>query len=155
MSIEYRHIVRVAETDIPGELPVAWGLARIKGVGYNFAIGICRVLKLDPNMLVGYLSDEDVTRIEELIKDPKKFGFPTWVLNRRKDYETGEDLHLASSDLIYYAREDINREIRIRSWRGVRHSQGYKVRGQKTHTTGRLGPIVGVQRKKAQQQQQK
>lgn len=152
MTMEYRHIVRIAETDIPGELTVAWGLARIKGVGYNLAIGICRVLNLNPNMLVGYLSDEDVMRIEEIIKEPKKFGLPSWILNRRKDYETGENLHLVSSELIYYVREDINREIRIRSWRGIRHSQGYKVRGQKTHTTGRLGPIVGVQRKKAQQQ---
>lgn len=153
MAVEYRHIVRIAETDIPGGLPLAWGLARIKGVGYNLAVGICRSLNLDPSIPVGYLSDEDVAKIEELIKDPRRFGFPAWILNRRKDYETGEDVHLVSSNLIYYAREDINREIRIRSWRGVRHSQGYKVRGQKTHTTGRLGPIVGVQRKKAQQQQ--
>ncbi|MCS7110886.1 MAG: 30S ribosomal protein S13 [Ignisphaera sp.] len=153
MAVEYRHIVRIAETDIPGSLSLAWGLARIKGVGYNLAIGICRVLNLNPSMQVGYLGDEDVARIEELIREPKKFGFPPWTLNRRKDYEAGENFHLVSSDLIYYAREDINREIRIRSWRGIRHSQGYKVRGQKTHTTGRLGPIVGVQRKKAQQQQ--
>ena len=152
-AIEYRHIVRIAETDIPGELSLAWGLAKIKGVGYNMAVGICRVLGLNPSMLVGYLSDEDVTKIEELIKNPQKFGFPSWILNRRRDYETGEDMHLVSSDLIYYVREDINREIRSRSWKGIRHSQGYKVRGQKTRTTGRLGPVVGVQRKKAQQQQ--
>jgi len=152
-ATEYRHIVRIAETDIPGDLSLSWGLAKIKGVGFNMAIGICRILGLDPNTLIGYLSDEDVARIEEVVRNPKKFGFPPWTLNRRKDYETGEDLHLVSSDLIYYVRDDINREIRIRSWRGVRHSQGYKVRGQRTHTTGRLGPIVGVQRKKVQQQQ--
>ncbi|MDK6028547.1 30S ribosomal protein S13 [Ignisphaera sp. 4213-co] len=151
----YRHIVRIAETDIQGDVSLAWGLARVKGIGYNMAIAICRKLGLDPNMLVGYLRDEDVAQIEELIKNPIKYGIPSWMLNRRKDYETGVDMHLVSSELIYYARQDIEREIRIRSWKGVRHSLGYKVRGQKTHTTGRVGPVVGVQRKKAAQQQQK
>ncbi|MEL9939804.1 MAG: 30S ribosomal protein S13 [Ignisphaera sp.] len=150
----YRHIVRIAETDIPGNISLAWGLAKIKGVGYNMAIAICRKLGLDPSSLVGYLRDEDVAQIEEVIKNPLKYGFPSWMLNRRKDYETGQDMHLTSSELIYYARQDIDREIRIRSWKGIRHSMGYKVRGQKTHTTGRIGPVVGVQRKKAAQQQQ-
>jgi small subunit ribosomal protein S13 len=155
-TTSFRHIVRIAETDIPGNIGLAWGLARVKGIGYNMAVAICRKLGLDPNMPVGYLSDEDVMQIEEVVKNPLKFGFPLWVLNRRRDYETGQDLHLVSSELIYYARQDIEREVRIKSWRGVRHSLGYKVRGQRTHTTGRVGPVVGVQRKKtAQQQQQK
>jgi small subunit ribosomal protein S13 len=150
----YRHIVRIAETDIPGELPLVWGLARIKGVGYNMALALCRVLGYDPHMIVGFLSDEDVRRIEETIKNPAKYGFPSWTLNRRKDYETGIDMHLVSSELMFYARQDIDRETRIRSWKGIRHALGYKVRGQRTHTTGRIGPTVGVARKKQQQQQQ-
>lgn len=150
----YRHIVRIAETDIPGELPLTWGLARIKGVGYNMAVAICRILGYDPLSIIGFLSDEDVKRIEEIIKSPNKFGFPSWMLNRRKDYETGLDMHLVSSELIFYARQDIDRETKIRSWKGIRHALGYKVRGQRTHTTGRIGPTVGVARKKQQQQKQ-
>uniref|UniRef100_A0A7C4FFA4 Small ribosomal subunit protein uS13 n=1 Tax=Ignisphaera aggregans TaxID=334771 RepID=A0A7C4FFA4_9CREN len=153
-ATNFRHIVRIAETDIPGNLSLAWGLAKVKGIGYNMAIAICRKLGLDPSTLVGYLDDEEVAQIEEIVKNPQKFGFPSWMLNRRKDVETGESLHLVSSELIYYARQDIEREIKIKSWRGVRHSLGYKVRGQKTHTTGRVGPVIGVQRKKAAQPQQ-
>jgi len=153
-ATSFRHIVRIAETDIPGNLSLAWGLAKVKGVGYNTAIAICRKLGLDPSILVGYLDDEEVVQIEEVVKNPQKFGFPSWMLNRRKDVETGESLHLVSSELIYYARQDIEREVKIKSWRGVRHSLGYKVRGQKTHTTGRVGPVIGVQRKKAAQPQQ-
>jgi len=153
-ATNFRHIVRIAETDIPGNLSLAWGLAKVKGIGYNMAIAICRKLGLDPSILVGYLDDEEVAQIEEIVKNLQKFGFPSWMLNRRKDVETGESLHLVSSELIYYARQDIEREIKIKSWRGVRHSLGYKVRGQKTHTTGRVGPVIGVQRKKAAQPQQ-
>lgn len=150
----YRHIVRIAETDIPGDITLAWGLARIKGVGYNMAMSICRVLGYDPNIFIGYLTDEDVKKIEEIIKNPLSFGFPSWVVNRRKDYESGQNMHLVSSELIFYARQDIDREIKIKSWRGIRHALGYKVRGQRTHTTGRVGPTVGVSKKKQQQQQQ-
>jgi len=140
--------VRIAGTDIPGELALAWGLAKIKGVGYNFAMAICRVLGLDPKMKTGFLTDEEIAKIEDVIKNPLNYGIPNWMLNRRKDYETGQDLHLVGSDLIFYVRKDIEREIRIRSWRGIRHALGYKVRGQRTHTTGRLGPTVGVKRKR-------
>ncbi len=152
VSREYRHIVRIAETDIAGEIPLSWGLSRIKGVGYNMAVAICRILGLDPSMPIGFITDQEIEKIEELLKNPQKYSIPAWFLNRRKDYETGNDMHLVSSELIYYVRQDIDREIRIRSWRGIRHAMGYKVRGQRTHTTGRIGPVVGVQKKKAQQQ---
>lgn len=154
MSATFRHIVRVADTDLPGDVSLAWGLAQVKGVGYNMSLAVCRVLNLDPNMPVGFLTDEDVENIEKVLRDPKAFGIPTWMLNRRKDPETSNDVHLVSSDLIYYVRQDIEREIKIRSWRGVRHALGYKVRGQRTHTTGRVGPVVGVQRKKTAQQKE-
>ncbi|MBP1357848.1 MAG: 30S ribosomal protein S13, partial [Sulfolobus sp.] len=61
------------------------------------------------------------------------------------------DLHLISSDLLFYVRNDIEREKKIKSWRGVRHSLGLKVRGQRTRTTGRTGMTIGVKRSKAAQ----
>jgi len=145
---EFRHIVRIAATDIPGDLPLAEGLAKIKGVGYNFAVAVCRMLGLDPRMKLGFLTDAEVTKIEDAIKNPAKYKIPSWMFNRRKDYETGLDMHLVGADLIYYARQDIEREKRIKSWRGIRHALGYKVRGQRTHTTGRIGPTVGVARRR-------
>ncbi len=140
----YKHIVRIAGVDVEGELPLAYGLAKIKGIGYHTGLAIARKLGLDPRLRIGYLSEEDVAKIEEAVKNPKAIGLPSWYLNRRKDYVTGEDRHLIGADLIYEARQDIERLKRIRCWRGIRHSLGLKVRGQRTHTTGRLGPVVGV-----------
>jgi small subunit ribosomal protein S13 len=45
-------------------------------------------------------------------------------------------------------REDINLLRKIRSYRGIRHERGLKVRGQRTKSTGRRGLVVGVIRKK-------
>ncbi len=148
MGTQFRHIVRIAGVDIEGDLPLPYGLAKIKGIGYNFALAITRILGYDPRLRIGFLTDEDVKRIEDVISNPSKYGIPTWYFNRRKDYVTGEDKHLIGADLIFAARQDIEREIKIKSWRGIRHALGLKVRGQRTHTTGRIGPTVGVSRRR-------
>ncbi len=57
-------------------------------------------------------------------------------------------MHLVGAELLYYVRRDIEREKKIRSWRGIRHALGLKVRGQRTATTGRLGMTIGVHRRK-------
>jgi len=144
----FRHIVRIAGMDIEGDLLLPYGLAKIKGIGYNFALALIRVLGYDPRLRVGFLTDEDVKRIEDAINNPSKYGIPSWYFNRRKDYVTGEDKHLIGADLIFAARQDIEREIKIKSWRGIRHALGLKVRGQRTHTTGRIGPTVGVSKRR-------
>ncbi len=145
---QFRYIVRIAGTDINGKLKLAYGLAEIKGIGYTTALAIARMLGLNPEKRIGFLTDEEIKRIEEAVKDLRSLGLPAWLYNRRKDYETGEDKHLIGAELLFHARRDIEREIRIGSWRGVRHRVGLKVRGQRTHTTGRLGMTVGVKKKK-------
>ena len=144
----FRHIVRIAGVDVEGDLLLPYGLAKIKGIGYNFALALIRVLGYDPRLRVGFLTDEDVKRIEDAINNPSKYGIPLWYFNRRKDYVTGEDKHLIGADLIFAARQDIEREIKIKSWRGIRHALGLKVRDQRTHTTGRIGPTVGVSKRR-------
>ena len=69
-------------------------------------------------------------------------------MNRPRDRLSGRMLHLIGSDLEFARKNDIDRLRRIKSWRGVRHSLGLKVRGQHTRTTGRGGMAVGVSRKK-------
>ncbi len=144
----FRYIVRIAGVDIDGNWKVAYGLAKIKGVGVTLAYTICRKLGIDPEMRIGNLTENDVKKIEEALSDLKKLNLPSWLFNRRKDYETGEDLHLIGSDLIMAVRKDIEVMKKIRSWKGIRHSLGLKVRGQRTRTTGRLGLTVGVKRKR-------
>ena len=68
------------------------------------------------------------------------------MLNRRKDPQTGRDLHLLASDLTLAQREDIDIMKETRSWKGERHARGLKVRGQRTKTTARKGRSVGVSR---------
>ena len=120
------------------------GLTQIKGIGGMFAKAIINLLKLSPNSSIGYLSEEQVKSIEKIIKDPVSSNFPTWFFNRQKDVETGNDLHLLTSDITLTIRNDIERERVASSWRGYRHMFGLKVRGQRTRCTGRKGGAVGV-----------
>ncbi|RMF30503.1 MAG: 30S ribosomal protein S13, partial [Candidatus Nitrosothermus koennekii] len=85
--------------------------------------------------------------IEEALKDPTRVNIPVWYLNRRKDIETGKDIHLITSDLDMTLRNDLERERITQSWRGIRHMYGLKVRGQRTRTTGRRrGGTIGVRK---------
>lgn len=141
---EYRHIVRIVGNDIPGDKKILLGLTQIRGIGYNFANAILDSLKIDINTNIGYLSESQVQSIEHIINDPLSANFPTWFVNRRKDVETGKDLHLITSDIEFTVRNDVERERLSGSWRGYRHMFGLKVRGQRTRTTGRKGGAVGV-----------
>lgn len=143
-SQEYNHIIRIVGNDIPGEKKIVIGLTQIKGIGYNFATAILDTLKINPDSNVGYLTESEAQAIEKLITDPSSANFPSWFLNRRKDVETGKDIHLLTSDVDFTLRNDIERERIVNSWRGYRHIFGLKVRGQRTRCTGRKGGAVGV-----------
>lgn len=145
---EYRHIVRIAGHDINGQENLIQGLTRIKGVGIRLAKVLLNRLELDPYSRLGYITDETIAKIEEILKDPVSFKIPHWYVNRPRDRHTGKMVHLIGSDLEFIHRGDIDRLKRIRAWRGIRHALGLKVRGQHTRTTGRAGMAVGVSRKK-------
>lgn len=145
---EYRHIVRVAGRDIDGQENLLQGLTRITGVGLRLSSAIIRKLELDPSIRLGLLDDAIIQKIENLLSDPLAAGLPAWYVNRPRDRYTGKDLHIIGSDLDFAQKTDIERLKRIRAWRGIRHSLGLKVRGQRTRTTGRHGGTVGVSRKK-------
>ena len=70
------------------------------------------------------------------------------MLNRRKDYETGEDVHFVSIDISTKVEDDFNRMKKIKSYKGVRHQSGHKVRGQRTYSNGRRGLALGVSKGK-------
>jgi len=144
MSTEYQHMIRILGNDIPGDKKILVGLGQIKGIGYMFANTILNVLKINSNQRIGHLSTEQVESIENIIKNPSSSNFPSWFLNRRKDVETGKDIHLLTSDIAFTVRNDIEREKTTGSWRGYRHMYGLKVRGQRTRCTGRKGGAVGV-----------
>jgi small subunit ribosomal protein S13 len=147
MSKEFRHIVRIIDADVDGTLKVPYALTKIKGVSLNLANTILKKAGINADMRAGFLTEAEVEKIEEIIKEPKKYGFPEWLFNRRKDLETGKDMHLIGADLVLKTKMDIDKMKGIKSWRGYRHAYGLKVRGQRTRTTGRKGKAVGVRKK--------
>jgi small subunit ribosomal protein S13 len=147
MSREFQYIIRFAGTDIHGTQPVTYALTNIKGVGIKLANAIIEKSGLSPEARMGFLSSSEVEKIEDVLQNPMKYGIPRWLLNRRKDRETGKDLHLLGSDLVLQTKNDIEGMKKIRSWKGFRHSYGLKVRGQRTRSTGRKGKAIGVKKK--------
>ena len=149
MSGEFRHILRIIDTDVDGTLKAPYALRKIKGISLNLANAILKKAGINPDVRAGFLTESEVERIEEIINEPTKFGLPNWLLNRRKDLETGKDMHLISADLVLRTKMDIEQMKEIKSWRGYRHSYGLKARGQRTRTTGRTGKALGVKKKEA------
>ncbi|RLG07140.1 MAG: 30S ribosomal protein S13, partial [Thaumarchaeota archaeon] len=104
---EFRPIVRFLGTDLDGSLKVPYALTAVKGIGVMLGYAITRAAGIDTEKRLGFLSDEELKKLEEVAKNPQKYGIPAWLLNRRRDPVTGKDLHLYGSDLVYTIREDI------------------------------------------------
>ena len=145
MEDEFKHLVRISRKDVSGDKTIEQALTEIKGVGISLSKTMCRVLDLDLDSKIGYISDEDVLKIEEIL-EPLDHGIPSWMLNRREDFETGDDIHLIESDLDMMLRDDLNRMKKTRSYKGRRHEVGLPVRGQRTKSTFRKSSSVGVKR---------
>jgi len=147
MAQEFRHILRITDADGEGTLKAPCALKKIKGISLSLANAILNKAGIDPHTRAGFLTEAEVEKIEEIIEDPAKHGIPNWLLNRRKDSETGKDHHLIGADLVLKTKTDIEQMKVIKSWRGYRHAYGLKVRGQRTKTTGRSGKALGVKKK--------
>ncbi len=147
MSEEFKAMIRLLETDINGNLPVVEGITRIRGIGPSIARAILHKLGIPLNKRIGFLSDEELKQIEEAIKNVAKI-VPPYMVNRRFDRYSGEDLHLIGADLKFVVERDIEFEKNINSWRGLRHKLGLKVRGQRTRTTGRKHKKLVVKRRR-------
>jgi small subunit ribosomal protein S13 len=146
-SQEFRYIVRILGSDSAGTLKVSYAVTKVKGVSLSLSNAILKKAGINPDLRAGFLTEADIEKIEDVIKEPAKYNLPVWMFNRRKDTETGKDLHLITADLILRSKTDIDEAKEIRSWRGYRHAYGLKVRGQRTKTTGRAGKALGVKKK--------
>ncbi len=142
---EFRYIVRIADTDLRGSESLECELTKIKGISINLSKALMKAAKLT-GIQVGYLKDAEAQQIEAVLADPEAFGLPAWLLNRRKDLESGKNRHLIGADLTLQTSADIDLMRESRSWKGTRHSLGLKVRGQRTKTTARSGRVVSVRR---------
>ena len=137
---------------VDGNAKVEYSLTQIRGIGRRFAKAVVMVAGINPSLRLGALPEKDIAKLEEIIIDPIKNGIPNWMANRKKDLRTGDDLHIIGNPLELTVKRDIDRMKRIRSYKGVRHHMGLKVRGQRTKSTGRHGLVVGVVRRKLKKQ---
>src|SRR3989344_8402267 len=146
---EFKHIVRIANTDLNGNKKVADALRKVKGVSFMFSNMICSLSNINRNEKLGNLNENDINKLDDMIKYPLKYNAPVWMLNRRKDYETNENMHLVAADVKFMQDNDIKMMKKIKSYRGVRHMLGLPVRGQRTKSNFRKnkGKVLGVKRK--------
>ena len=144
---ELKHLVRISGVDLPGGKSVGLALTKIKGIGSRIAKIVSGDAGIDATNTMGLLDDADIQKIQDSVN---RIGtiVPTWMQNRRKDMETGEDHHLLALDLDMAKSEDINNMKKSRSYKGTRHERHLKVRGQRTKSTGRKGSTVGVSKKR-------
>ncbi len=146
----FRQLVRVSGVVLDGNKEVYRVLPKIRGIGQNTTQAMLLIMGIGKEVKLGGLTEEEITKIEDNIMTLNK-KIPYWMTNRQRDYVTGENLHLTGSELEISQREDITRQKRIKSYKGVRHILGLPVRGQRTRTSFRTGSAIGVSRKKTAQ----
>lgn len=108
-------MARIAGVDIPREKRVDVSLRYIYGIGANVAGQICEKTGIDRGTKVRDLTDDEVSRIREII-----------------DRE-----YTVEGDLRREVRQNIQRLIEVNCYRGIRHRRGLPVRGQRTKTNAR------------------
>ncbi|MGD9276184.1 MAG: 30S ribosomal protein S13 [Candidatus Pacearchaeota archaeon] len=140
-------IVRILSKDIEGAMTVYSGLTKIKGVSWSLSNAVCKKLGISKNKKVGTLNDAEIKKITEFLKNP---DLPVYLKNRQKDFASGEDKHLVSSDLELQKEFDIKRLRQMGSYRGFRHAANLPLRGQRTRSNFRRNRRKGAGIKKKQ-----
>lgn len=144
-------LTRIMATDIPSRLSIYAGLTKIKGISWALSRAICKNMKLDKNRKISTLTEAEIDQINSYIKNLSAAQFPAWLLNRRKDVDTGQDKHLLTTELDLQREFDIRKMKKIKCYKGIRHSLGQPVRGQRTRSHFRKGRSIGVTRTKMRQ----
>jgi small subunit ribosomal protein S13 len=121
-------MARIAGVDIPNEKRIEIGLTYIFGIGRTSSNKILAKADIDPNIRSKDLSEDQVSKIRELIDN---------------EYSVEGDLRRNTA-------MDIKRLVEIGCYRGVRHRKGLPVRGQRTRTNARTrkGPARTIANKK-------
>ena len=112
---KHESLVRILSTDISGEKNLFVGLTRIKGVSFAISNAICYNLNMDKRKKIINLSKEEIEKISNEIK---KIKIPIYMMNRRKDFDTGIDKHLSTTELDLQKEFDIKRHKKIKSYKG-------------------------------------
>jgi small subunit ribosomal protein S13 len=108
-------MARVAGVDLPPNKRAEIGLTYIYGIGRSRSASILNQARVNLDVRVRDLSEEDLSRIRAIIE------------------EQGE----IEGDLRKRVQMDIKRLMDIGAYRGLRHRRSLPVRGQRTHTNAR------------------
>ena len=121
-------MARVAGADIPDAKRVEIALTYIYGIGRTRSVQILSETKVDKNIRVKDLTDDQLVAIRDFIEGTFK----------------------VEGDLRRDVAADIRRKVEIGSYEGLRHRKGLPVRGQRTHTNARTrkGPAKPIAGKK-------
>jgi small subunit ribosomal protein S13 len=125
---EKSNMARIAGVDIPREKRVEIALTYVYGIGRTRSVQILTDTKIDKNIRVKDLSDDQLVAIRDYIEGNFK----------------------VEGDLRRDVAADIRRKVEIGSYEGLRHRKGLPVRGQRTKTNARTrkGPKRTVAGKK-------
>ena len=117
-------MARISGVDLPNKKRAEIGLTYIYGIGRTRAISILFRAGIDPEKKVADLSEEEVSRIRQII----------------------EEEGAVEGDLRKEISMNLKRLIEMGAYRGLRHRRGLPVRGQRTHTNARTrkGPRRGT-----------
>ncbi len=107
---------RIAGNDIPDNKKVIFSLQYIYGVGAKTAADIVKGAGIDGEKRAKDLTGEEINRIQRQLDKVNTEG-----------------------DLRRLISENVDRLKRIKSYRGLRHSMGLPVRGQRTRSNARTG----------------
>ncbi len=140
---DLRYFVRIGTTDLDGTKTVERSLTEMNGIGQRTARIVAETAGVDRTATFGLLDEDEIDAVVDVVENFSEH-VPSWMVNRQKDFYTGEDDHVVGSDLNQQRTQDINRMQMINSYKGVRHQRGQKVRGQRTKSTGRTEGTIGV-----------
>ncbi|WP_435129217.1 30S ribosomal protein S13 [Halobaculum sp. D14] len=140
---DLQYFVRIGQTDLDGTKTVERSLTDMKGIGQRTARLVAEAADVDRTATIGRLDDDAIDAVVDVVENLEDH-IPEWMVNRQKDFFTGETAHKVGSDLNEKRRHDINRMKMINSYKGIRHQRGQKVRGQRTKSTGRTEGTIGV-----------
>jgi small subunit ribosomal protein S13 len=101
--------------DLPPSKRIDIGLTYIFGIGRTRALQLLKMARVDRDIKVKDLSDEQAQAIQRVINQEGRI----------------------EGDLRKAVSLDIKRLIEIGSYRGMRHRRNLPVRGQRTHTNAR------------------
>ena len=107
-------MARIAGVDLTDKDRIDYALTRIKGIGWTLSKKILGELKIEANRRVSDLSPDEVSKISSKMED-----------------------HVVEGDLLRQVRSNVQRLQVTGTYRGVRHSKGLPVHGQRTRTNAR------------------